>query len=155
MASKIIDRDFGYRKLLQELTKRIGKHVVVGFTADAGNYPDGTPVTDVAAIHEFGAPGAGIPERSFLRSTMDQNVEKYAKALERALTDIADGKGDDVERVLAQLGAKAEGDIKLKIRNLRTPPNAPSTIRQKGSSNPLIDTGQMRQAVTFEVRDND
>jgi hypothetical protein len=32
-----------------------------------------------------------------------------------------------------------------------TPPNSPVTIALKGSSKPLIDTGEMRGAVTWKV----
>jgi len=31
-------------------------------------------------------------------------------------------------------------------------PNAPSTIAQKGSSKPLIDTGSMLNSITYAVR---
>ena len=37
------------------------------------------------------------------------------------------------------------------IIKLREPPNSKKTIKEKGSSNPLIDTGQMMQSVTSEV----
>ena len=32
-------------------------------------------------------------------------------------------------------------------------PNAPNTIKQKGSSQPLIDTGRMRNSVSHKVED--
>ena len=35
---------------------------------------------------------------------------------------------------------------------MKTPENAPSTIAKKGSSNPLIDTGEMRSKVSHEVK---
>jgi hypothetical protein len=46
----------------------------------------------------------------------------------------------------------AVGDIQHEITVLRHPPNAPATIRAKGSSKPLIDTGEMRQSVTYQIR---
>ena len=33
------------------------------------------------------------------------------------------------------------------------PPNSPRTIRRKGSDQPLVDTGEMRKAITYVVRD--
>ncbi len=36
------------------------------------------------------------------------------------------------------------------IKDVKSPSNAASTIKQKGSANPLIDTGNMRQAVTHK-----
>ena len=47
---------------------------------------------------------------------------------------------------LAQLLLQAS---KKYIRDLKYPPNAPMTIRQKGSSNPLIDKGNMINAIDF------
>ena len=50
-----------------------------------------------------------------------------------------------------RLGEIARGDIVKSITKLNTPPNAQRTIEQKGSSNPLIDTGFLRANVTFKV----
>ena len=33
-------------------------------------------------------------------------------------------------------------------------PNSPLTIAQKGSAMPLIDTGKLRQSITYEVEKN-
>ena len=33
-------------------------------------------------------------------------------------------------------------------------PNSPLTIAQKGSAMPLIDTGKLRQSITYEVQKN-
>jgi hypothetical protein len=70
------------------------------------------------------------------------------------LRDMVLGKGDASKRaVLAKLGAMAQGDIHSEIRSLRTPPNSPVTIALKGSSNPLIDSSEMYQAVLSRVED--
>ena len=50
------------------------------------------------------------------------------------------------------LGEKVVADVQRKIVALKDPPNAPSTIAKKGSANPLIDTGRLRQSIDFEVR---
>lgn len=54
---------------------------------------------------------------------------------------------------LSRLGVLAQGDIQMEITALSSPPNTPSTIARKGSSNPLIDTGAMRGAVTWKLDD--
>ena len=53
--------------------------------------------------------------------------------------------------VLSKLGILAQGDIQAEITALASPPNSPVTVALKGSSNPLIDTGEMRGAVTYKV----
>jgi hypothetical protein len=43
------------------------------------------------------------------------------------------------------------GVIKQRIANGIAPPNSPYTIARKGSSKPLIDTGQLRNSITYQV----
>ena len=44
------------------------------------------------------------------------------------------------------------GDVKLTISNNMPPPNSEKTIKKKGSSKTLIDTGAMRNAVSYRVK---
>lgn len=53
--------------------------------------------------------------------------------------------------VLSKLGIQAQGDVQAEITSLSSPPNSPVTVALKGSSNPLIDTGEMRAAVSWKV----
>ena len=41
------------------------------------NYEDGTPVAQVAAIQEFGAPAQKIPARPFIRPTVKEQKEQW------------------------------------------------------------------------------
>lgn len=93
----------------------------------------------------------GIPARPFLAIAMRKNRSKYIQALRTSAAKLIRGQ-TTLDTVMNKLGILAQGDIQMSITELRTPPNAPSTIAAKGSSNPLIDTGEMRQAVTWEVR---
>lgn len=150
MAVVIVDRDFGYNELiesLEDLEQSDGIAVLVGFlAADAGD-----DLLVYAAANEFGT--EDIPERSFLRSTVDKNRAKYEASLARVAGHLADGKGarGRAERELQKLGLTAVGDVQQQIVDIKDPPNAASTIAAKGSSNPLIDTGRMRQSVSFVV----
>ena len=56
------------------------------------------------------------------------------------------------EQLADLLGQKYVGQIQARISAGIPPPLAESTIARKGSSVPLIDTGQLRSAVTYEVR---
>ena len=57
------------------------------------------------------------------------------------------------EQALEQFGAWAAGQVQAFISAGRVvPPLDPTTIARKGSSIPLIDTGQLRQSITYEVR---
>jgi hypothetical protein len=76
-----------------------------------------------------------------------------ASATPEVLLTIQDGMEADksMDQILEAVGAVAVGKVKVYMTELKTPPNAASTIRKKGSSNPLIDSGAMRQSVTHKV----
>lgn len=89
-----------------------------------------------------------IPERSFLRNGHDENVDRVMKQTERAIGQVLGGKmtADDLLNLCGQQMATA---IKKYARDLHEPPNHPFTIDRKGSSNPLVDTGQMIESITW------
>ncbi|MFF5994277.1 hypothetical protein AAGS61_05920 [Lysinibacillus sp. KU-BSD001] len=110
----------------------------------------------IAGVHEFGVTirkesgSIVIPERSFLRSTFDEKNREWATFAKRQLPNLLEGR-IDAQTLCERLGARMVADIQEKITDLDTPPNAPSTIKQKKSSNPLIDTGGLRRRVTYRV----
>ncbi|TKI65564.1 hypothetical protein FC756_16060 [Lysinibacillus mangiferihumi] len=110
----------------------------------------------IASVHEFGATirrGEGtitIPERSFLRTTFDEKNEEWVNFFKSQLKQVLRFQMD-VQTLFNRLGARMVVDIQKKITNLDAPPNAPSTINKKKSSNPLIDTGGLRMRVTYKV----
>lgn len=94
--------------------------------------------------------GGPIPERPFLRNTMRNKKNSYTRAMSDSAPKILRAE-TTIPAVLSKLGVLAQGDIQSEITSLSTPPNSPVTIARKGSSNPLIDTGAMRQAVTWKL----
>lgn len=130
------------------------KKVKVGFPsgeADAGNIQK-------AVWNEFGtrggASGGGwggpVPERPFMRNAMRENTGKYRNGMRASAAKILTGK-TSVTVVLSKLGIMAQGDVQQSITSLSSPPNSSTTIELKGSSNPLIDSGEMLGAVTWKV----
>lgn len=122
-------------------------------------FPSGEADQDVinrAIWNNFGT-STGIPERPFMQNAMRANRAAYRammKAEARAIVlDAVKGAGGAAakRKALSRLGIRAQGDIQAEITTLQMPPNAPSTIKQKGSSNPLVDTGEMRSAVSFKI----
>lgn len=95
-----------------------------------------------------------IPERSFVRSTFDEKNDEWMDFLERLIEKLCNLE-IDAQTVFNRLGGKIVGDIQEKIRDIRTPPNAPLTVENKGSDNPLIVDGSLRRRVTWKlVRDD-
>lgn len=121
----------------------------IGFPSGI-NYEDGTSVAYVAAIQEFGAPAVGIPARPFMQPTVKEKKDTWVKIIEKQLPKVALGKMTAFD-VLDLVGISAAADIQTKISSIYSPPNSPATIRAKGSSKPLIDTGLMLASVQNAV----
>lgn len=133
------------RKNQKDFQSRVftNKTLKVGIFESA-KYDDGTPVAQVAFWQEFGT--TKIPMRPFLRNAIAENTRKWGDSVKTAIIGT-----NDSEKALKMLGEIMRGDIVLSLTNLNTPPNAPSTIKQKGSSNPLIDTGLLRSSISWEL----
>lgn len=148
-----------------EIAKRFqSAYALVGLPSNAEPYPDGTSVIEVAVDHEFGSDSprsyessrgnkvsvSGVPERSFMRSTAKEKRAAWSKKLVDGIGDAIKGKGTFVDAV-SRVGIIAESDIKQKIVEIDDPPNSPQVIEDKGSSNPLVDTGHLTRSITHAV----
>lgn len=90
-----------------------------------------------------------IPERSFLRNGHDENKDRVIEQTERALGQVLIGQMS-VDDMLDLYGQQMATAIKKYARDLKLPPNHPYTKEQKGSSNPLVDTGNMIESITWK-----
>jgi len=141
---KTIDIDRGWKGIKRQVKIANGSHTKVG-VQQGEIREDGTNLVTVAAANEFGVPGH-IPARPFIRSTRDGQATGVDRKGDRGIRSIFSGN-DTTKSFLGKLGEWFEAKVKKKIVDLREPPNAPSTIARKGSSNPLIDTGQLRASI--------
>lgn len=141
-------------RLVEDLKKRLGAGQVVrvGLPDGVKEKESDVDLTLIGAVHEFGAPSKGIPERPWLRTAIRENTESYTRLNKINFVKLIKGE-INVLQALSQLGVMAVGHVKKKIHDGPFAPLAPSTIAAKSSSTPLIDTGQMVQNVTYEVSD--
>lgn len=138
-------------KFLEQMRKRVGgdTDILVGVPKDAQPYPeDGTSVAMVAAAHEFG--NSQVPERSFLRSTFDEQQKKYIGMASKLFKKVVDGKMTTL-KIANLIGSEAQDDVIDKINSIKTPPNSAATIARKGEDNPLVDTGHLKKSIRYEV----
>lgn len=148
----IIDRDLGYQRIMEELAKMERMEILVGLQNDGAASPDGVLVAHYGAVNEFGTRNGHVPERSFMRSTFDESIDKLNRMRARIVEGVYAGKMD-ADRGAGLLGLQHQQDIQAKIGSNVPPPNAPSTVRGKGSSRTLIDSGTMRQSIRWVVED--
>lgn len=135
------------KRYFKELEKLAKLEVRVGFQGDEA-YEDGTSVAEVAAYNELGT--SDTPARPFMK----QSFEKHEKELQTACDQVnkAIVAGSSAEKALNVLGATVKGIVQEEIVDGEFAPNAPSTVKKKGSEKPLIDTGHMRQSVNYVVK---
>jgi len=118
--------------------------VRVGLPKGSNDYPDGTSVIMVAAVHEFGSHSRNVPQRSYLRSTLISNRRKYKNIFRRLSKKIVQGKINK-EEALNILGLLLQTDIRQKITDINSPP------LKSREGNPLVDTGHLRQSIIYKV----
>lgn len=120
-----------------------GTRYVIGKDGKAHFVPNDFvgPVSGVTAPHKI-----TIPARRWLDTGAESGTREYLDTVREGVAE-----GLDAKRIMTRVGLEAEGAIKQYITDLDSPPNAASTVRKKGSSNPLIDTGNMRDSVTSAV----
>lgn len=135
---------------LKSLEKLEGK---VGIFNDSGSTFKGERILDYATIQEFGnkEQGGDVPERSFIRSTADEN-NHWTDDIENAAVDVIDGK-ESPGSSMVQVAIKARDTIKKKILKSddKWPPLKESTIKKKGSSRPLIDKGFLINSIKYKI----
>lgn len=148
------DRVKGNLSGLARVTERIRSMtsiVYVGVPSTAEPEADGTSMATVAAANEFGT--ATIPERSFLRGGIRDGIPGFIELNRQNIAKIVEGKGMTDRRAKSLLGTAAANAVQKKIVEGEFVPNAPSTIAAKKSSRPLVDTGALRQSITWELRE--
>ena len=163
--SVVIDRVVEYRRVMAKLQNSVIRIGIFG-QGDA-------KILLIATVNEFGAninvtdrmrnylrsqglflkdstTQIRIPERSFIRTGFEKNRERLKQSIEEDLIRVLT-LDMDVNVFLNKVGNFAVGLIQKYLRDLREPPNHPFTIEQKGSSNPLIDTGALISRITYKI----
>lgn len=155
-----------FPKLEASLTQLNGKKVNVG-------HLDGGEQAWLAGIHEYGCrikvtpkmrawlhhqglhlkdstTEIVIPERSFLRGGFDKYHEDVIELNQKALKKCLDT--GDVNSYLESVGQMLRDKIVDYGVDLKDPPKHPFSLeRNPGKTNPLVITGDMLEALTYEV----
>lgn len=153
----------GFKSMVKRLEKINGSAVEAGVLKGEHKW--------LAAIHEYGLDIAvtpamraflhrnglhlkastthiHIPERSFLRTGYDMNKDGVMKKALEMLADVAEGRMSE-SALYEGVGMELASAIKDYAVELSTPANHPFTVNRKGSSNPLVDTGDMIEGITW------
>jgi hypothetical protein len=150
MTTRITDRDRGAKALLRRLrgtvTIRVG---VIGTAARAAHPKAGMSVGELASLHEL---GIGVPRRSFLRDTFDQEWSTTKASLRLIPRSVV--SGSTAQAAATRFGESSSKSVVASIDANISPPLDPSTIAGKSNAGVLVDTGTLRRAVSCEVEVN-
>jgi len=145
---RIEDRDTGLNKIKKEFK---------GGAVDIGVFGEkDSDVVIYAASNEFGT--TRIPQRSFLRGGVDEKKGNIRNKLDQGKDNIVRGK-ITTEKFLKGLGLYVAKDVIVDRINRSkewATRNALATIRKKTvagkvGDQPLVDTGRLRQSITYRV----
>lgn len=154
----VVDSDLGLNDILKEIRKFRKLELLVGIqegsitSRESRGYHSvdaGINIAQYAAENEFGT--RETPQRSFMRSSFDENLNKLEDFIQLQYGKVIDGK-IKARVAVGLVGQAMTGLIQRKIRAIVFPPNSKLTIARKGSSKPLIDFGFMIGAVRYVVK---
>lgn len=137
---------------LNNLEKSKRLKVKVGLpqeTASGKAYGDGISVLQVGIWHEYGT--KDIPMRSFIRAPFVEKREDVNKYISSQFNNVFED-GTDAEIALGRIGVKGTNICKEAFKTKgfgKWSALKPATIKDKGSSGILIDTGLLRNSITW------
>lgn len=88
-----------------------------------------------------------IPARPWLKPGVESGNAEYLGIIQNRVAG-----GSNMDAVLEEIGVVSSGLVQKYMTDLKSPPNAKSTIAKKGSSNPLIQNGHLRSSVTYALQ---
>jgi hypothetical protein len=149
MAGNVKDIDHGWNSIVREFSKAKQPFVKIGVLSDAPkDKKTKANLASIAAFNEFGT--SDIPSRPFMAQTFDLNVFEVKSFIQNECGKILDLK-QTIPGALSKIGLFYQAKTQQQITQGKFAPNSPLTIKLKGSSKPLIDTGRLRQSISHEV----
>ena len=154
IVSKVKKIDHGWDRIESQLKLLKDAYIKVGVLSNAGSYEKSgkANLADVATWNEYGT--SRIPPRPFMRQTAAENREKVKDSFKKAVLNI-ELKKKSASGELNYIGVLYKGEIQKTIAQGNFQANAESTIRIKSVKRkkitPLIDTGRLRQSISYET----
>lgn len=107
-------------------------------------------------IQSHGSPLWHAPPRPVLEPAIEANKDLISREFKGIYQATLNQDPAAVNRAIDRTGLAAQNAARAWFTDPRNgwPPNSPETVRRKGSANPLIDTGSMRKAITYVVRED-
>lgn len=165
------------KEVLQSINGLVQKQVLVGIPDSAPERKDDAPLSNAAIgyIQETGSPANNLPARPFLVPGVAAAQPKTLPQLQKATEAALDGNLNGAERRMSAAGMAAQNSVRKRINSGISPALSEVTLRErarrgrKGAqeeldrraagekpgidlAKPLVDTGQLRNSITYVIR---
>lgn len=106
-------------------------------------------------ILSHGSPLWAAPPRPVLEPAIEYHKDAISILFAKIIKAASKGDKSQTDRAMERLGLSAQRFCQRWFTNPANgwDPNSPFTVKRKGSDKPLIDTGALRKAITYVVRD--
>jgi hypothetical protein len=145
--------------VLRSIQQLASNEVLIGIPATTTERQDGEPINNatIGYIQERGSPVNNLPARPFLVPGVEAAQKAATDELKKGADAAMSGNALAADRALHRAGITASNAVKAKINSGVPPALAESTLaarRRRGRTGevPLIDTGSLRNAVTYVLR---
>ena len=140
------------KQIKQTINDIKGKAIAAGFFQDKNTKDEhGVSLVEKAVMNNY---GIGCPARPFATTTKDNFEKKHGTNISKAIIrSIITGDRTYGDRVMNDEANKFGEEFREAIKEWSTPPNAPLTIANKGFNDPLVHTGEMREAPEGRIVD--
>jgi phage gpG-like protein len=147
-------------RIMRSLKTLTGLDVLVGIPAENTERREkGEPINNaiLGYIHENGAPKANIPARPFLIPGVRNAKPKVIPHFKKATEAVLKGDLEGASRSLHAAGLIGQNEVRAVINSGPPPALSERTLaarRARGRTGdvPLIDTGQLRNSITYVLR---
>ena len=114
-------------------------------------------VTNARKLYEntVGSPLKRVPPRPVLEPAIEDGLERISGIMREGIIKALEGDMESFRAAYDMAGLAAQSACVGWFDNPKNgwEPNSPYTVRMKGSNAPLIDTGEMRQSITYVVEE--
>lgn len=163
ITGEIEDKDLGFGNVVKLMNFLGGKQRSVSVGLPDGTDPE---VLMRGVINEYGAPLQKIPSRPWFSATVDANAKRYLDIMSDRFWKAyrnpdAKKTGNDIRAEVAQA---IVDDLQTSILDKKWWPskasttealhNAEKTKAKKGFDHPLIETGELHDAIRYEMDDD-
>ena len=150
----------GFDKLRKYLKELSGESVSVGYFSDQGTYPSkkntqNWSYAQLMAYHELFADQNGVQLRPIFGDVSRRDVAKIRKNVREIYAKqlVGSYKGNKTaspKRTLNLSGQFLASLVKRRFGMRSLPRNLPSTIQKKGFNAPMIETGKLRDSLSYK-----